>query len=94
MNKRYILKNRRRFYIFVMIVIIAVSSVSLVSTVNGADTAEDYTSIVVESGDTLWDLAKEYSGGKDLRQYIRKIEKANNITGSIIYEGDVLKMPV
>jgi LysM repeat protein len=52
-----------------------------------------YTTVVVEPGDTLWDLAKEYSSNKDLRRYIKKIEEVNNLKDSTIYEGDILKMP-
>ena len=94
MNKKYILKNRRRFYIFVMLVTITLSFTFLAATVNGADTNATYTTVTVEQGDTLWDLAREYNKNGDIRQYINKIEKVNNITDSIIFEGDILKLPV
>jgi LysM repeat protein len=48
----------------------------------------------VEQGDTLWDIAGEYNNGHDLRTYIDEVKKANNIEGSAIFAGDVLKMPV
>jgi nucleoid-associated protein YgaU len=94
MNKRYVLKNRRRFYIFVIMVTIVISFSALAAAVNGADTGDEYISVIVESGDTLWDLAREYKSSGDLRQYIREVEKINNLTDSLIYEGDILKMPV
>ncbi len=94
MNRRYALKNKRRFYLFMIIVIITVSSSALAAGVQGADTDDRYISVVVETGDTLWDLAREYKTSGDLRQYIREVEKINNLTDSLIYEGDVLKMPV
>lgn len=93
MNKKYVLKNRRRFYIFIMLVSITLSCIFFASAVNGADTNAAYTTVTVEKGDTLWDLAKEYSKKGDIRQYIYKIEKANNLTDSTIFEGDILKLP-
>jgi len=94
MNKRYVLKNKKRFYIFVILVTMIISYSALAAAVNGADTGDEYITVVVESGDTLWDLAKEYNSSGDLRQYIREVEKINNLTDSLIYEGDILKMPV
>lgn len=94
MNKKYVLKNRNRFYLFVIMVTIIISSIALVANVQGADTSDEYFTVMVEKGDTLWDLADEYNNTRDLRQYIRKIEKINQLTDSLIYEGDILKMPV
>ena len=94
MNRRFRLVNRRRFYTFVMLVTIAVTSLALAATVQGADTAESYRTVIVEQGDTLWDIAGEYNNGHDLRGYISEIRKLNNMKDSAIYAGDVLKMPV
>ncbi len=66
----------------------------LAGTVNGADTNTVYTSVTVEKGDTLWNLARKYNKGGDIRKYIRSIEKANNLNDSMIFEGDVLILPV
>jgi nucleoid-associated protein YgaU len=94
MNKRYILKNRRRFYMFVIVMTVLLSCIFLAATVNGADTNKAFTSVTVEKGDTLWDLAKEYSEGGDIRNYIHEIQKVNNLTDGDIFAGDVIKMPV
>ena len=94
MNRRLVLKNRRRFYTFIMLITIMLSSILFAVTVNGADTNNEFTTVTVEKGDTLWDLAKEYGKGGDIRRYIYKIEKANNMTSSDIYEGDVLLLPL
>ena len=94
MNRKYTLKNRRRFYIFVMMVSILLSCIFFAATVNGADTNAAFTTVTIDKGDTLWDLAKEYNKGGDIRQYIHKIEKENNLVDSNIFEGDILKLPV
>ena len=93
MNRKYVLKNRNRFYVFVMLVTVTLSFIFFAATVNGSDTKATYTTVTVEKGDTLWDLAREYNKEGDIRQYIHKIEKANNITDSTIFEGDILKLP-
>ena len=94
MNKKYILKNRTRFYTFIMIVTVIVSCIFLAVTAYGADTEERYTMVTVEKGDTLWDIAREYNKKGDIRQYIRQIEKINHLSDSMIFEGDVLQLPV
>ena len=94
MNNRYVLKNRRRFYIFIMMVTITLSCIFFAATVNGADTNAEYTTVTVVKGDTLWDLARKYTNKGDIRQYIHNIEKANNLTDSMIFEGDILKLPL
>jgi LysM repeat protein len=94
MNKRYVLKNRSRFYAFIIIMTILLSCIFFAVTVNGAETKSAFTAVTVQSGDTLWDLAKEYGKGGDIRNYIHEIQKANNLTGEEIFAGDVIKMPV
>lgn len=94
MNRRYRLKNRKRFYTFIMIMTILVTIIVLTSAVNGADSHIGYETVTVEKGDTLWDLAERYSNGMDIRKYIVKIKELNDMTDSDIYEGDTLKMPV
>lgn len=95
MSRRYVLKNKKRFYTFVVILTVLFSSVAFAANVKGADTGTDeYVSVIVEKGDTLWDIAREYNQSGDLRKYIRRVERINNLTDGLIYEGDVLKLPV
>lgn len=94
MNRRYVLKNRKRFYIFIMILTAALTSILIAGTVSSADAAPVYTSVTVEKGDTLWEIAKRYRKNGDIRKLINEIERANGITDSTIYEGDVLRLPL
>ena len=94
MNRRYVLKNRSRFYVFIIVMTILLSCMFFAATVNGAETNKAFTAVTVQRGDTLWNLAKEYNGGGDIRNYIHEIQKVNNLTGGEIFEGDVIKMPV
>ena len=52
-------------------------------------------SVLVESGDTLWDIASEnYSDGYDsIEEYIGAIKECNHITSDKIYTGNYLIVP-
>jgi len=50
--------------------------------------------VVVEQGDTLWELAVEYGPpGADVRKTVCEIRKANHLAASLIHPGDVLRIP-
>src|SRR5690554_2581202 len=49
--------------------------------------------VVVNSGDTLWTLAKRYAPtDQDLRSYVEQIRNQNNLSQSIIYPGQTLDL--
>lgn len=51
--------------------------------------------ITVHTGDTLWDIAAEWSGkDEDVREMILRIQKENNLTGSSLAVGQRLVIPV
>lgn len=56
--------------------------------------SSDQSSVVVYSGDTLWSIATEHASNReDKRNYINKIMKLNQLTSTVIKEGQVLKLP-
>ncbi len=93
MNRKYKLKNKKRFYSFVIVLIIAFSSLLFATNIKGETTDVQYKPITVEKGDTLWGIAKRHYTDGDIRNYINVIERVNNITGSTIYEGEVILLP-
>jgi len=51
--------------------------------------------ITVHTGDTLWDIAAEWSGKEeDIREVIMRIQKENKLTGSNLSVGQQLVIPV
>lgn len=54
-----------------------------------------YTSIGIEQGDTLWDIAKEYITPEyaDLQEYIDEIKELNNLGDDEIHSGQYLMIP-
>jgi LysM repeat protein len=50
---------------------------------------------LVVTGDTLWDIAADYTrAGEDVRHTVADIRRANGLEGSLIYPGQVLAVPV
>ena len=58
-----------------------------------------YKSVLVESGDTLWSIAKyeqennEYYKEKDIRDIIQNIKYVNNLTSSTLFNNQELNIP-
>ena len=51
--------------------------------------------ITVHTGDTLWDIAADWSGkDEDIREVILRIQKENNLKGSNLAVGQRLVIPV
>ncbi|MEE9299207.1 MAG: LysM domain-containing protein [Acidimicrobiia bacterium] len=49
----------------------------------------------VTAGDTLWDIAAEYTDpGEDIRETIHDIMRANGLDSSVIVVGQVLVVPL
>ena len=60
-----------------------------------APTYKYYTSIQVESGDTLWEIAEEYRTEEyeDINSYIEEVKEINHLTSSQITDGMYLCIP-
>lgn len=77
------------------VVLIAFIGIYGIFAVNASDnhTSKDepvkyYTSISVESGDTLWDIAKEHRPeGCSINSYINEIIELNHMNSSTLYAG-------
>lgn len=48
---------------------------------------------VVAEGETLWEIADQYSEGQDLRRVVAAIMKYNGLESPVIWPGQVLKIP-
>ena len=79
--------------------IIAAATAIIIAVKSNKTTADEslgltkyYTSITVESGDTLWDIAKEYrkSETSDINSYIDEIKSINNLVTDEITAGQNL----
>lgn len=51
--------------------------------------------VVVNNGETLWEIASRYTGEKeDVREVMYRINRANDLTTKYVYPGQVLKVPL
>lgn len=94
MKKRYVLKNKTRFFTFLSTMII----LSVIITLNGnvyGYKEPTFKTVMVKGGDTLWNIAKcNYNDQGDIRKNIYEIKKINHLDSSEIFEGTQLLIPV
>jgi nucleoid-associated protein YgaU len=51
------------------------------------------SSVVVESGDTLWSIASSVAGGQDVRDVVGQIRRLNELDSADLMPGQVLQLP-
>lgn len=87
------IKSISRFVISMIIIfIIIVSLISMIANKVFSATQEDYMSIKISTGDTLWSIAKKYDG--NINENIYLLKQLNNLSTSAIYVGQELIVPV
>jgi LysM repeat protein len=92
-KKKYLLKNKPKFFIFLFFISLIVSTVIYTASVSGYKEPE-YQSIIINSGDTLWSIAEKYSQNNNIREYIYNVKKINNLDSSIVYENTAIIVPL
>ena len=95
---KYRIKNKFRFITFVTICMLVLALMinwhAGIGYASGKD-ATEYVRVQIKSGDTLWDLAKEYGpDNKDCRRVIYEIEQINNISAASLQVGQYIDIPV
>lgn len=91
-KKRYVLKNKRKFYSIIMTLSIVLTTVFFAVNAYGYE-GKSYETVTVQKGDTLWAIAEKYCERGDIRRFIYEIKRANNMKESVIYAGEALKIP-
>ena len=91
------LTRRGRLMLFAMMlafVLAAALTFSDISTAtNEAGTEAPTETIVVQPGQTLWDIAAEHSDG-DVRKTVHELERLNALDSSMLQAGQELFVPV
>ena len=97
-GKKYKIKSRNRFTLFValMIVFMVMTSNTLLGFNNASSLTERaYIEITVEAGDTLWDIANEYmTGYGDVRRAVYTLCVLNGIAAHELRAGLTLRIPL
>lgn len=96
--KKYRITSKIRFTVFA--VIVALCIFTWISTIAGNNIASSssmtqYQCVEIESGDTLWSIAKEYKpDNKDVRQVVYDICEANDMSAEDLNVGQKIIIPV
>ena len=95
--KKCRVKNKVRFTAFItsfiLVSVLSISSILGFADASASDIPQ-YTIVKVQSGDTLWSLAKEYGpNNKDVRKVIFDIEQINDINASELQAGMEISIP-
>ena len=61
---------------------------------SSTDVQKYFKSIEIQSGDTLWDIASEYTNGdqQSIRGYVGELMKINNLATDQIQEDSILRL--
>lgn len=91
------IKSKKRFFIFIVICMVIFTAI-FNGIIGGyeavaSDKTQDYISVNVQPGDTLWDIAQNYMPeDMDTREAVYIIKKINDIESSIA-EGQTIYIP-
>ena len=97
MKKKYRIRSKFRFTVFMAITAIVVFS--FIGFITGETTSESltkitYSEVLVKPGDTLWNLAETFGPeNQDLRKVVYEICEYNHITADGIYPGQTILIP-
>ncbi len=87
--------NRFKRFMFLTVLLISMITFSSILTFNAySKDIPQFDYIRVQQGDTLWSIAKDYAGNKDIREVVYEISKLNNIHNAPIHPGDIIKIPL
>jgi len=95
--RRIVIKNKFRFILFLLVLFMIFSAINYsflnIGRVYSKSNIE-YTTYIVDNGETLWDIAKKNNPQKkDIRKVIYEIQKYNNISSTLSI-GQEIKIPV
>ena len=91
MNKKIYLRNPERLLgSMIAMICMTVLLMFSVQNVSLGSTTEEYVSVYVCKGDTLWSIAKDYYDETDIRNRVSEIKEINNLSNSSIREGQEL----
>ena len=89
-----ILKSRAVIITASLTLILFTVVMSTCITASGDTTKKQkyYKSIIIESGDTLWDIAEQYydSDVVSITEYIEELKEINNLSGERIRSGNYI----
>ncbi|TJX16243.1 LysM peptidoglycan-binding domain-containing protein [Tissierella creatinini] len=98
-NKKYLIVDVRRFFLFITAVFILISLIINVifaySKAYGSIQTQGFKEYYVDNGENLWNISLEYMPeGYDVRKMVFDIKRLNGMDTSFIVEGETIKIPI
>lgn len=83
-------------FAFIVLLFIVIITTFVFGNTNTKETQLTYyKTIQINSGDTLWDIAKShYNGNNDLRNYILEIQHFNHMDSDVLITGQTIVLPI
>ena len=90
-NENSIFNPGKILFIFSLVIII----ISLTAFSGIGEQPDEYNTVTVESGQTLWQIASNnYSSRYNLRKIIFEIREINNLDDVVLKTGQEIKLPI
>ena len=87
--------NKFKRFMFLTILLISIIGFTSILTLNAySKDIPQFDYVSIQQGDSLWAIAKDYAGNKDIREVIYEISELNNIHNTPIQPGDIIKIPI
>lgn len=82
-------------YAIILLILSFLTTFILFIQISGPEDTK-YKTITIGEGDTLWQIAEQYSGEHNLsaKEFVHWVEQKNGILGERIFPGDELIIPV
>ena len=97
MERRFRQRERLRWKRAIMLALVAlvlICSPLFAWSVSRPNSVVPVARVIVQQGDTLWSIAREYGPAReDVRRIVYRIKQANRLDTSLIHPGDVLLVP-
>ena len=94
-NVRIDMKLKQLSFILTLMIIIAGGAGLISSNQVSAAEEPEYEIVVVNAGDTIWDIAEKYNSNdndKSIKKFVKEICDLNDIEDYIIYPGETIKV--
>ena len=87
-------QEKRKLIIILLFFGILLSQL-VIPLVTKANSPDNYITVIVQEGDSLWTIAKQFNNNKlDIRKYIYLIQQQNGMKNSMLQPGQLIRIPL